>query len=1015
MNYYNFIHNMKADISFSFLKKLNFETFENNDLFFYDYIEKLKKYNYLNLRYKVAIIQSIIDSYIDECAYNGDNESFENVVGSINSVLIREPNNLYARNKAAFLYYTRYIYDYDDIYYDIAMDHINKIIKNANEITYFILAVLYQFKYINTKDNEYFKKSLSNYKEVLSRYGNDINLNYDIYLLYKAKFPNLENYFDMASDIYSDMVDSDNIFALCDLAKLYRDKFISTQNSDYYLKAVNYYIEISYITLEINMFLNLGYLHALMFKFSNDFHFYDESISVYSQLEESKIYDDTIHNHLALLYTIKYNVTKSKEDFETAMNYYTKALENNKYMYYFMAYLYLICYNNTSDDLYFNASFSYFNHLDLDDVDILNSIAYLYESKFKITKNKDYFDEAIYYYNRALAIDRDYLFTYINRFELYKLAFHYFDDHNYFTFIIHDYETLSNDGHLYNNKVLEYYINHNIGCFYYNLYCNSLAEKELCSNVNSKDELFNKALLFFKASNSFIAISDLYRLKYIDEHNTNKYFDLALYYVDKNIDVFRYDTRNLSQKAIIYYERYKITKDMKYFESSLEYFDYALNLNKYDKTLYYNLALLHHFRITESKFEDYKIAEKNYLAAIDLDNSYYKAIENLGFLYSIIYSVYNVDGIFNNSLSCFNNILTNDETSLIALEGIGDLYNLKIQNNNNIDKLSKYDYLLKCLEYYDKALSLGVGIDSIYERLINIYYILFNEYGDMIVIDDYFDKYINLLHINRDLANKYLFIFNNVMFKIHQNNKYLIKAGKCLSSLNMNIFSIRLCINFFKYLFDITNKIKYALFTLFYLEYISNIDRNNIDYYFDIGMLYYQVYLKTGNYEYIINSFHCYSRVLDINPKYPKCNFNRALILKHLFEKTLKIEYIENAFENLIQSIKLGNIEAYSLIGDIYLLLYKKYEKEEKYLDKAVENYNLSIENKVYGKNGYEVYFNLGICYYFKYKMNKQIQDYFNTSLSYYKQALSISPKNIKINRFIKYLYIVRKIIPPSS
>ena len=157
MNYYNFIHNMKADISFSFLKKLNFETFENNDLFFYDYIEKLKKDNYLNLRYKVAIIQSIIDSYIDECAYNGDNESFENVVGSINSVLIREPNNLYARNKAAFLYYTRYIYDYDDIYYDIAMDHINKIIKNANEITYFILAVLYQFKYINTKDNEYFK------------------------------------------------------------------------------------------------------------------------------------------------------------------------------------------------------------------------------------------------------------------------------------------------------------------------------------------------------------------------------------------------------------------------------------------------------------------------------------------------------------------------------------------------------------------------------------------------------------------------------------------------------------------------------------------------------------------------------------------------------------------------------------------------------------------------------------------------------------------------------------------
>ena len=84
-------------------------------------------------------------------------------------------------------------------------------------------------------------------------------------------------------------------------------------------------------------------------------------------------------------------------------------------------------------------------------------------------------------------------------------------------------------------------------------------------------------------------------------------------------------------------------------------------------------------------------------------------------------------------------------------------------------------------------------------------------------------------------------------------------------------------------------------------------------------------------------------------------------------------------------------------------------------MDKAVENYNLSIKNNFYGNGGYEVYFSLGVCYYFKYKMNKQTEDYFNISLSYYKQALNISPKKIKIHRFIRYLYIVRKIIPPSS
>ena len=61
----------------------------------------------------------------------------------------------------------------------------------------------------------------------------------------------------------------------------------------------------------------------------------------------------------------------------------------------------------------------------------------------------------------------------------------------------------------------------------------------------------------------------------------------------------------------------------------MEYFDYALNINKYDKTVYYNLALIHHFRFIESKSESYEESEKNYTAAIEFDHSYYKAIENL--------------------------------------------------------------------------------------------------------------------------------------------------------------------------------------------------------------------------------------------------------------------------------------------------------------------------------------------------------------------------------------------------
>ncbi|WP_304353376.1 hypothetical protein [Brachyspira innocens] len=1016
MNCYNFIHNMKADFDFAFLKKFNFETFEDNTYFYYDYIDKLKNHNKgLNIKYNIAVLQKIIDSYIDECAYTGDNESFENVIGSLNAVMIKDSSNIYARNKAAFLYYSRYIYDSDNIYYDIAMENINKVLHYENDITYFILALLYQFKYLNTKDNEYFKKALYSYREVLKSNGNDINLSYDIYLLYKSKFQNIEKekYFDIAAEAYTEIlnIDNENIFALCDLAKLYRDKFILTKNSDYYLKAVNYYMEISYVSRDINIMLNLGFLYTLMFKYSSDFNFYEEAVSSYKQAEESKEHDIILYNLFGYLYTIKYRITKNKTDFELALNYYNNIDNNDKY--YFMGHLYIICYDYTKDNLYFNASLSSFNHLDTDETDILNSLAYLHECKFKITKHKEDFDEAMYYYNRAIAIDRDYLYTYINRFELYRLAFYYFDDSNYFTLIINDYETLFNEGELNNDKMLAYYINYNIGSFYYNLYADSLEDKNVCSKYNLKDEFFNKALVFFESSKSFIAISDLYRLKYIDEHNDDRYFDLALSYVDKNVDLFRYDVHNLSQRAVIYYEKYRISNDIKYFESSLEYFDYAYDINKYDKTLYYNLALLYHYRITESRFEDYKEAENNYLKAIELDSSYLKAIENLGFLYYIVYSVYNVNGIFNNSLSCFETVIFNDESSLIALEGIGDLYSIKIANNN-FDNITRHDYILKSIEYYEKALSFGIGIDTIYKKLENMYFILFNEYRDSAFIDDYFDKYNSLLSVNRSLANKYLFILNNVMYDIHKNNKYLIKAGKCLSGLETDIFSIRLCIEFFRYLFYVTKNTRYALLTLFYLEYISDIERSNIDYYFEIGLLYYKVYLKTKNYEYIIHSFHCFSRVLDINSIYPECNYYKALILKHLYDKTLKIDYIENAFDNLNQSVKLGNIKAYSLIGDIYLSMYKKYKKDEEYLDKAISNYYLSLENKYYGRNEYEVYFSLGLCYYLKYKEHKDIEEYYFNSFEYYKKALNINNKSIKIKRFIKYLQIVKR-LPPSS
>ena len=1011
MNYYNFINNMKIDSKLKFLKKVNFETLEYDNFFYYDYIEEIKENNkQLNIRYKnIAIIQKLIDSYIDECSYNGDDESFENVTGSITSVLRRDSNNIYARNKAAFLYFTRYIYNFDGIYYDIALDHLNSIIHYNNDISYFILALLYQFKYMHTKDNKYFNKTLECYNNIADIFKNDININYNIYILYKTKFANIEKDIHFESYLKILEFNKENTFALSDLAKLYRDKFISTKNYDYYLEAANYYIELSYISKDINVLLNLGFIYTLMFKYSNDIHFFDDAVYTYKKIESLKN-NSMLYNLLGYVYTIKYDLTGNRDDFTFAMNYYDSAMIFDNSSSYFKAHLYLIAYNKTEDDLYFDASLSFFNHLDTDEVDILNSIAYLYEIKFCINKDKKDFDNALYYYNRALAIDRDYLYTYINRFHLYKLAYYIFDDSNYFTLVLNDYETLFNEGQLMHDELLYNHINYNMGCFYYSLYSDCLKDEYIFSQYNFRDEFFNKSLFFFSHSNSFLAISNLYRLKYMDERN-DKYFNLALENINNN---FKYDIKNFSQRALLYYEKYKIEKNNKYFYLALEDLNYALEANNYDKTIYYNLALLHHIKFIENKFDNYKEAEKNYIAAIDLDSSYLNAIENLGFLYLIVYNRYNTEHIFNNSLSCYETILSHNQNSLIALEGLADLYYMK-SCRNDIDYDARYDYIKKSINYYESTLSLGIGIDSVYKKFKDSYIVLFKDFSNKNNINEYFDKYINILKSNRNLANKNLFILNNVMYDMDKNIKHLIKASKCLNSLKLDIFSIRLCYDFFKFLFETTKKVKYGLLAVFYIEYMSSIDKNNADYYFDTGILYHKLYLKTKNYEYVISAFHCYSRVLDINPNYPKCNYNRALVLKYLFEKTSKIDYIENAFENLVHSVKLGNIEAYSLIADVYILLYKKHEKKEDYLNKAIDNYNLSIKNNFYGRNKYEVYFGMGLCYYLKYKIHRDIEDYFNKSLEYYRNALNINKGNRKIKRFIKYLYIVKKIIPPPS
>ena len=364
MNYYNFINNMKIDSKLKFLKKVNFETLEYDNFFYYDYIEEIKENNkQLNIRYKnIAIIQKLIDSYIDECSYNGDDESFENVTGSITSVLRRDSNNIYARNKAAFLYFTRYIYNFDGIYYDIALDHLNSIIHYNNDISYFILALLYQFKYMHTKDNKYFNKTLECYNNIAYIFKNDININYNIYILYKTKFANIEKDIHFESYLKILEFNKENTFALSDLAKLYRDKFISTKNYDYYLEAANYYIELSYISKDINVLLNLGFIYTLMFKYSNDIHFFDDAVYTYKKIESLKN-NSMLYNLLGYVYTIKYDLTGNRDDFTFAMNYYDSAMIFDNSSSYFKAHLYLIAYNKTEDDLYFDASLSFFKIL----------------------------------------------------------------------------------------------------------------------------------------------------------------------------------------------------------------------------------------------------------------------------------------------------------------------------------------------------------------------------------------------------------------------------------------------------------------------------------------------------------------------------------------------------------------------------------------------------------------------------------------------------------------------------
>ena len=70
--------------------------------------------------------------------------------------------------------------------------------------------------------------------------------------------------------------DSDNAFALAHIAKLYKDQFLLTRNPDYYLLSINYYIDLYYTNNDINILINVGLLHAIMFKYSKYIHFSDD-------------------------------------------------------------------------------------------------------------------------------------------------------------------------------------------------------------------------------------------------------------------------------------------------------------------------------------------------------------------------------------------------------------------------------------------------------------------------------------------------------------------------------------------------------------------------------------------------------------------------------------------------------------------------------------------------------------------------------------------------------------------
>ena len=213
-------------------------------------------------------------------------------------------------------------------------------------------------------------------------------------------------------------------------------------------------------------------------------------------------------------------------------------------------------------------------------------------------------------------------------------------------------------------------------------------------------------------------VNDLFNRAWIEANKNNKEEAIKLY-----TEALEIDTNNimsLNNRGLLYYDKYKETKNEEYFKKSLEDYNNVINIDENNIYALYNRGNLYSNKYRETKDEEYFTKALNdYNNILMIDNNDYGTYINISFLYLNHYEVNkekNKESL-TQAEKYLNEGLKLHPNNLELINNYGILLYFKYKENKTINDLTNSEiYLKKALN--DSRIKEDIGETYYYLHLV---------------------------------------------------------------------------------------------------------------------------------------------------------------------------------------------------------------------------------------------------------------------------------------------------------